>query len=211
MAYTRKGGRGIKARSLRQEYNYYSRRAQERVAMQNALQIVRRGGVVNDYPKIFTPQTYDELFEKGITRKINGVTVRYRGEEAVKIKIQSYKQYASKSALADRYIMNYCQAMVNRGYGFDDVEEIYNLLKKLSVDRLTYLIHEPKPYGLPPVEYIYATAGQERDVVDRVKEAIELSKTGQGIERIRETLEKAKKIKKNELERLKILYGKRFI
>lgn len=210
MAYSRKGGRGIKARSLRQEYNYYSRRAQERIAWQNALQIVRRGGVVNDYPKIFTPQTYDELFEKGITRKVNGVTVRYRGEEAVKIKIQSYKQYASKSASADRYIMNYCQAMVNRGYGFDEVEEVYRMLNKLSVDRLTYLIHEPKPYGLPPVEYIYAT-GHERDIVDRVEEAIELSKTDQGKERIRETIEKAKKIKKNELERLKILYGKRFI
>ena len=210
MAYTRKGGRGIKARSLRQEYNYYSRRAQERIAMQNALQIVRRGGVVNDIPKIFTPQSYDELFEQGITRKVNGVTVRYKGEEAVKIKIQSYKRYASKSALAENYIMNYCQTMVNRGYLFDDVVEVYGMLKKLSVDRLTYLIHEPKPFGLPPIEYIYAT-GHERDIVEKVEKAIELSYTKAGRSRIKDTLEKAKKIKKNELERLQILYGKRFI
>lgn len=203
--YQRKGSKGLsRKRSLRQQFKYYRNRVIERLAYEQAFKEARGAGTTEGkIATLFKHQTYDELFERGITRKVKGVTVRYKGEEAIRIKIESYRRRASKSRLADQYIKNYIQAMKKKGYDWYDRYQVEKMLSALSVDRLTYLINESKPRGLPSIEYIYEE--DTHTIVEQVENVINLSKSIEGKKDLKRIKERAKRLKKLELEKMRIL------
>lgn len=205
MAYLRKGGRGLKSRSLREEYNYYSRRARERVAYEKAFRMVAGFKTGLGLDELFTPQTYDELFKEGITRKEGNRTVRYTGEEAVRIKIRSYKERASKSKQAEQFISNYCRAMWQAGYQPEEIEEVEELLSSLSIDKLTYLIHT----GLPQITFVYLD--KTMSVRNTIKGMVDSINTPEATEMIRSYRRKAKLIQKNRQVELELIHGKRYM
>ena len=90
--YQRKGSKGLsRKRSLRQQFKYYRTRVIERLAYEQAFKEARGSGTIEGkIATLFKHQTYDELFERGISRKVKGVRVWYKGEEAIKIKIESF-------------------------------------------------------------------------------------------------------------------------
>lgn len=207
--YRRKGSRGLsQKRSLRAQYNYYRKRYVERLAYEQAFKEARGAGTIEGMVKsLFKPQTFDELFEKGITRKRKGITVRVYGEEAVRLKIQSLKRRSSKSELATQYINNYTQAMKKAGYSGIMQLEVRKMLNNLSVDRLTYLLHEEKPRGLPSIEYLYEYSDgyeQKVDLVKQIREVIGLSKDEYGEHELKVIRARTKVLKKYQLEKMKL-------
>lgn len=210
MAYIRKGSRGLKVKSLRQQYNYYVRRAQERVIWQQTFAEASGRKLQEEEYKLFTPKTYDELFEKGITRKIGDVTVRYEGAEAIRVKIQSLKRYASKSTRAQAYIDNYIRAMSEVGFNYEEREEVRKLLSSLSTDRLTFLIHEPPPFGIPEIAYVYSEESKA-ELIERLRQSIKYSKSPAGRQRLREIQGKTRMLLDINKQKTKIIEGERFM
>lgn len=207
MPYQRKGGRGLKGGSLRQQYNYYRRRAQERRMWEDAFKSATGRQVPSDIRnELYKSQTYDELFREGITRKINGRTEHITGERAVRIKIQSYKWRASKSAQTEHFINNYLLAMERSDY-FDEyqIEYVKKLLHSISSDAITILM---KKGAIPEIAFIYA---QPWDVIQKLKEAIKVARSDEFKKELKETREIAKELYEFEKARRKILFGKRFM
>ena len=93
--------------------------------------------------------------------------------------------------------------MKKAGYDWYDRYQVEKMLSRISVDRLTYLINESKPRGLPSIEYVYEESNV--DIVAEVKRVIELSESIEGKKDLKRIKERAKKLKKFELEKMKIL------
>lgn len=153
--YNRKGGSG-KSGSLREQFNYYKRQLDRRLIEEQAFKEARRAGSIEGrIITLFKDENlnYYKVFNEGITRKKGTQTVRYVGEEAVKIQIASLKKRASKSYQAERFIDNVEIAMSKKGFTLSQINRADLLLRSASIDKLTLLIQK----GLvktPP--YIYA-------------------------------------------------------
>lgn len=210
--YIRKGTKGAKSfKSLRAEYEYYRKRVIERLAYEQAFKEARGAGSVEGRIKtLFKPQTYDELFVKGITRKKKNVTVRYFGEEAVRVKIESFKRRASKTRQADTFINNFTDAMLKKGYTLFDAEKVDRALRSISVNRLTYLINEPPPKGIPSIEFIYEY-GHRENIVEAVKNSIKASKSQDQEQELKHMTKIAKVLAKQQKEKEELIYGDRVL
>lgn len=207
--YFRKGGRGLSdKKSLRQQYNYYSKRAMERAFYEKAFRVASKFKTDVEVVELFKPQTYDELFKEGITRKEGFKTIRYTGVEAVKIKIESYKARASKQVKAERFILNYLSAMERVGYHLDAIQEVDILLHSISVDKLTYAINAE---FLPQISYIYAEDKDNKQVVQKVKNMVKFVNSEEVSKVIKEARKNAKVVAKNRMEEYKMIYGDRFM
>ena len=137
--YNRKGGSG-KSGSLRQQFNYYKRQLRNRLIDEQAF-IEARGGFSfsGKPPTLFKNLDYEQIMTKGITRKVGNRTVRYKGEEAVQIQIESLRKRASKSYQAQVFIDNYIYTLNIAGLEYDQIDSIEKLLNKLSIDKLSIL------------------------------------------------------------------------
>lgn len=207
--YFRKGGRGLSdKKSLRQQYNYYSKRAMERAIYEKAFRVGLKFKTDVEVVELFKPQTYDELFREGITRKEGNKTIRYTGIEAVKIKIESYKARASKNVKAESFILNYLKAMEEVGYGIDEIQEVDILLHSISVDKLTYSIHAE---FLPQISYIYAEERDNKSIVEKIKKMVKFVNSEEVSREIRTARKSAKVVAKNRMEEYKMIYGDRFM
>ena len=83
--YNRKGGSG-KSGSLREQFNYYKRQLQNRLIKEQAFKEARGIGTIEARVyTMFKNLNYDQVYKQGITRKVGKKTIRFVGEEAVKI------------------------------------------------------------------------------------------------------------------------------
>lgn len=203
--YFRKGSKGLSIAKYgyRYVYNYYRKRALEQMAYSRAFKEAM--GIMQGKPTtLFKPQTFDELFEEGITRKVGERTVRIRGLKAIEVKLESLKNESDRNKKAEIFINNYLTAMDKTGYNAYDREEVGKLLTTISIDRLTMLIHGEDPIRLPRIQYIYAE-GLQGDIVAKVKKAIKLSKSPQGQAELERYQKYARTVKQIEKEKIKLL------
>ena len=181
--YNRKGGSG-KSGSLREQFNYYKRQLDRRLIEEQAFKEARGAGTIEGrIQTLFNEENlnYYKVFNEGITRKKGAKTVRYVGEEAVKIQIGSLKKRASKSYQAERFIENVENAMSIKGFTLTQINRADRLLRSASVDKLTLLIQK----GLvktPP--YIYALDTYE-DYLDELENALKYGVTSEELKEFR--------------------------
>lgn len=198
--YNRKGGSG-KSGSLREQFNYYKRQLDRRLIEEQAFKEARGAGTIEGrIQTLFNEENlnYYKVFNEGITRKKGAKTVRYVGEEAVKIQIGSLKKRASKSYQAERFIENVENAMSIKGFTLSQIDRADRLLRSASIDKLTLLIQK----GLvktPP--YIYALYTYE-EYLDELENALKYGVTS---EELKEFRTKKKALIKVITERNKIL------
>lgn len=181
--YNRKGGSG-KSGSLREQFNYYKRQLDRRLIEEQAFKEARGAGTIEGrIQTLFNEDNlnYYKVFNEGITRKKGAKTVRYVGEEAVKIQIASLKKRASKSYQAERFIENVEIAMSIKGFSLSQINRADRLLRSVSVDKLTLLLQK----GLvktPP--YIYALDTYE-DYLDELENALKYGVTSEELKEFR--------------------------
>ena len=166
--YNRKGGSG-KAGSLREQFNYYKRQLEKRLIEEYTFSRAR--GVSHEgLPKsLFKRLDYEDVFKEGITRKVGNKTIRYIGPEAVEKQIESLRARASKSYQAELYINNYINSLKKVGFSEYNINKIENALKRLSVDKLTYLINENI---LPQIAFLYNQDTDEDELTEQILNAI---------------------------------------
>jgi len=151
--YNRKGGSG-KSGSLRQQFNYYKRQLQNRLIKEEAFSRARtKGRTPEQRPyNLFKRMDYNDIMQRGISRKQGWETVTITGEEAIRIQIQSMKNRASKSYQSETYISNYLSAMVEVGFDYEYIDEAERLLKSVSTDKLTIMIQQNL---IPQIYFLY--------------------------------------------------------
>ena len=151
--YNRKGGSG-KSGSLRQQFNYYRRQLQNRLIKEEAFSRARtKGRTPEQRPyNLFKRMDYNDIMQRGISRKQGWETVTITGEEAIRIQIQSMKNRASKSYQSETYISNYLSAIVEVGFDYEYVDEAERLLKSVSTDKLTIMIQQNL---IPQIYFLY--------------------------------------------------------
>ena len=168
--YNRKGGSG-KAGSLREQFNYYKRQVQNRLVQEQAFKLARGVGTIEGrILTLFKNIDFMQVYEQGITRKVGSHTVRYVGDEAIKVQIESFRRRASKSYQAEIFIDNFCKAMASKDYSWEYIEEARELLSSISIDKLTYLVDT----GLikrPP--YIYAGLQSPDEFIEELRQVIQ--------------------------------------
>lgn len=186
MAYQRKGGSG-KSGTLREQFNYYKRQLKNRLIQEQAFEEARGGISLTGIPyTMFKNLNYNEVFTKGITRKVGNMTIRYKGSEAVQIQIESLKRRASKSYQSDLYINNYLQSLRNVDMPTEMIQEVDQLLRSISSDRLTILIDE---HILPSIQFLYSQDLDYDDIMTDIRDAV---KSGVSKKRM-EDIQSAKK------------------
>ena len=180
--YNRKGGSG-KSGSLRQQFNYYKRQLRNRLIDEQAF-IEARGGFSfsGKPPTLFKNLNYEQIMTEGITRKVGNRTIRFKGEEAVRIQIESLKKRASKSYQAQVFIDNYIKTLSIAGLEVDQIDSIEKLLNKLSIDKLSILIDKGV---LPSIQYVYAESDDPDKVYDDIIDAIDKGVSKSELEEIK--------------------------
>ena len=197
--YNRKGGSG-KSGTLREQFNYYKRQLSNRLIQEQAFKEARGVGTIEGrIYTMFKNVNYEKVFKQGITRKVDSKTVRFVGNEAVQIQIQSFRKRASKSFQADMFITNYIDAMIRNGFDDKNVAKVERLLKSCSIDKLTLIIDKGI---LPSIEFIYADKLTEDEFVKKVENAVTNGVTS---EELREVKEKQKALVRVIKEKSKIM------
>ena len=181
--YNRKGGSG-KSGSLREQFNYYKRQLRNRLIQEQAFKEARGIGTIEArIYTMFKNVNYEQVFKQGITRKKGSKTIRFVGEEAVQIQIQSMRQRASKSFQTESYITNYISGMISKGFDDRNVEKADRLLHSCSSDKLTLLIDKGI---LPSIEFIYAGKVTEEEFMEELEDAIFKGVTKQELKDVKE-------------------------
>lgn len=174
MAYRRRGGSG-KSGTLREQFNYYKRQLKNRLIQEQAFEEARGGISLTGIPyTMFQNLNYNDIFTKGITRKVGNRTIRYQGAEAVQIQIESLKRRASKSYQADIYINNYLTSLRNVDMPSEMIMEVEKLLRSISSDRLTLLVDE---HILPSIQFLYSQELDYDEILDDIRHAIKFGVT----------------------------------
>lgn len=167
--YNRKGGSG-KAGTLKEQFNYYKRQLKNRLIEEYTLQRARGVSPEGIPTTLFKRLDYEDIFKEGLTRKDSkGRTIRLYGIEAVEAQIKSLRARASKSYQAEMYINNYLGSLKKVGFSDDNIYKINNAFKKLSVDKLTYLINENI---LPQIYFLYSEEMDEEELTEEIINAI---------------------------------------
>ena len=168
--YNRKGGSG-KSGSLRQQFNYYKRQLRNRLIDEQAFIEARGGFSFSGKPStLFKTLNYEQIMTEGITRKVGNRTIRFKGEEAVRMQIESLRKRASKSYQAQVFIDNYIKTLSIAGLELDQIHSIEKLLNNLSIDKLSILIDKGV---LPSIQYVYAESDDPVKVYDDIIDAID--------------------------------------
>lgn len=197
--YNRKGGSG-KSGSLREQFNYYKRQLQNRLIKEQAFKEARGIGTIEARVyTMFKNLNYDQVYKQGITRKVGKKTIRFVGEEAVRIQISSIRKRASKSYQTDAFIENYLSSMENVGFDDDAILQTQQLLQSISIDKLTLIVDKGI---LPSIQYLYAEVVSQEEVLQQIEDAV---KKGVTKEELREVKQKTKDLVKVIKQKSKIL------
>lgn len=167
--YNRKGGSG-KAGTLRQQFNYYKRKLENRLISEQAFKEARGVGTIEArINTLFKNLNYDTVFKQGITRKVGSRTVRFVGSQAVEIQIQSLRQRASKAYQIEQFITNYIISMQNVGFSEENILKVERMLESGSIDKLTLLIDKGV---LPSIQFVYSEKLTEEELVEEIRNAV---------------------------------------
>lgn len=167
--YNRKGGSG-KAGTLRQQFNYYKRKLENRLISEQAFKEARGVGTIEArINTLFKNLNYDTVFKQGITRKVGSRTVRFVGSQAVEIQIQSLRQRASKGYQTEQFITNYIISMQNVGFSEENILKVERMLESGSIDKLTLLIDKGV---LPSIQFVYSGKLTEEELVEEIRNAV---------------------------------------
>lgn len=188
MARIRSGGSG-RTGSLRQQFNYYKRQLYNRLIEEEAFERAMGGGADLTPSMLFKKLNYDTILKEGISRKVGNTTVRLEGESAIKVQIGSLRRRASKSEQAQQFIENYMQPLEKLGMPEEYRIKIYNRLKRISIDKLTYLIRKGI---LKQITFYYQ---DERTWEDIYKEIIDAIDNGVSKETLKDVQAKKKQLK----------------
>ena len=176
----------------RQRYNYYLNKFKKQRIKSQALAIAQGQIYETKPPTLFKKLDYNELYTQGITRKVGNKTVRFTGEEAVKVQIESLKRETDRFAKKQQFIDAYIGRLEEMGGNSKLIYTIRKKLENLSVTKLSILIRQG--YIETP-RYMY----EIEDIDDFIKRQINnLTKTGysQKSLEIRREIIKLKSIKK---------------
>lgn len=180
--YNRKGGSG-KAGTLRQQFNYYKRQLRNRLIDEQAFIEARGGFSFSGKPStLFKNLDYEQIVSEGITRKVGNRTITYKGEEAVRIQIESLRKRASKSYQASIFIENYINSLTDIGMDSEDIAKIEKALNSLSIDKLSILIDKNI---LPSIQFLYAESENLEDIYTNIIDAIGSGVTKEEVKDIR--------------------------
>ena len=176
----------------RQRYNYYLNKFKKQRVKSQALAIAQGQIYETKPPTLFKKLDYNELYTQGITRKVGNKTVRFTGEEAVNLQIESLKRETNRYDKKQQFIDAYIERLEELGGDTDLIYSIKTKLENLSVTKLSILIRQG--YIETP-RYMY----EIEDINDFIKRQINnLTKTGytQKSLEIRSEIIKLKSIKK---------------
>lgn len=173
--------KSIRNKSLRTQFNYAKNQLKRTLIREMAGSRARGLGSIEAKPSLlFTNLDFENVFEQGITRKEKGKTVRYTGEKAVKIQIQSMRRRSMKSRKKVQFVENYCEALEELGV---DSTEIRKKLEKLSEDKLSLLISKGI---LPSINYLYGVCDADYDIEEDIINAIDRGVTSEEVKKYRE-------------------------
>lgn len=191
MAYIRKGGKGLDpSKSLKTQFNYYKKQLFNRLLQEQAMQEAISGfSFSGTIYTTFENLDFDKISKEGITRKVGTKTVRFTGEEAVKIQIESMKKRASKTYQTNQFIENYCTSLKKIGLPMNEVEEIRKAMMSTSANNLTYIIEQGI---LPSIAYVYSDELDYKDLYDSIMFALTSKLTKQQKSDIRTARENLK-------------------
>ena len=176
----------------RQRYNYYLKKFKEQRVKSQALAIAQGQIYETKPPTLFKKLDYNELYTQGITRKVGNKTVRFTGEEAVKVQIESLKRETNRFAKKQQFIDAYIGRLEEMGGNSSLISSIKTKLENTSVTKLSILIRQG--YIETP-RYMY----EIEEIDDFIKRQINnLTKTGYTEKslQIRSEIIKLKSIKK---------------
>lgn len=198
MPYIRKGGSG-RTGTLKQQFNYYRNRLQNRLIEELSFKEARIGGTIEGkIVSMFSEEnlSYEKVYTQGITRKRGNVTVRYTGEEAIAIQIGSMQRRSSKSYMAHSFINNYVSALYKQDFDYETIQKAREMLEKTSVDKLTYLMQEGI---LPSIQFIYVnghieSATEEDEFLEDLKDALTKGITSEQMKDLRRRVKAYKQV-----------------
>lgn len=205
--YNRKGGKG-KSGSLREQFNYYKKQVINRLVKEQAFKQTM-SNIVEPVPKtLIESWNFDEIYNQGITRKVKNKTIRYVGEEAIKIQIESFRFRASKTKQSQAFIDNYLNTMIEVGFENDNVIKVEKLLNSISIDKLTYIINRGI---LPSIRFLYDSIQNEDEVLKDIENSVKFGWQAPKSLNIREKINVLKNQKtknKSEIQKLTKLLNK---
>ena len=178
--------------TLRQRYNYYFKKFKEQRIKSQALAIAQGQVYETKPPTLFFFFFYNELYTQGITRKVGNKTVRFTGEEAVNLQIESLKRETNRYDKKQQFIDAYIERLEELGGDTDLIYSIKTKLENTSATKLSILIRQG--YIEMP-NYMY----EIEEIDDFVKDQINnLTKRGytEKATQIRQNIIELKSIKK---------------
>lgn len=128
--------------TLKQQYNYYLNKFKEQRIKSQALAVAQGQVYETKPPTMFKKLDYNELMTQGVTRKVKNKTVRFYGEEAVRLQIEGLKRETNRYAKKQAFIDSYIEILENLDGDPYLIESLRNKLEHLSVDRLNILIRQ---------------------------------------------------------------------
>ena len=128
--------------TLRQKYNYYFKKFKEQRIKSQALAIAQGQVYETKPPTLFKKLDYNELYTQGVTRKIGNKTVRFMGEKAVNLQIESLKRETNRFAKKQQFIDAYIGRLEEMGGKSELIYTIRTKLENLSVTKLSILIRQ---------------------------------------------------------------------
>lgn len=128
--------------TLKQQYNYYFKKFKEQRIKSQALAVAQGQVYETKPPTMFKKLDYNELMTQGVTRKVKNKTVRFYGEEAVRLQIESLKRETNRYAKKQAFIDSYIEILENLDGDPYLIESLRSKLEHLSVDRLNILIRQ---------------------------------------------------------------------
>ena len=161
-------------RSLRQQFNYYKKRYIQKLEDEQALRSVISNTLVDEIPRQFIKNLdFDKLYTEGTTRKVKGKTVRFTGDLAIRIQIESLQNRSNKTYQKNSFIENYLSSLRLIGFTKNDIDDIENAFKGISATKLSILIEKGI---LPPIQYLYSEPDSVKnlksDIINAIKKGI---------------------------------------
>lgn len=157
--------RKLKRQSLKVRYRRAIKRFEERLIEEQTLKTsLGRQEIENINYGLFKRLNFEDIYKEGITRKVNGRTIRFKGKEAIELQIKSLYNRTNIVNQKEIFINNYLSAMENSDYNANTIKIIKNKLNSLSPQELSIAINEN---FIPQVYYLYGNEGEDNSLLKR--------------------------------------------
>lgn len=157
-----------KTNDIRTQFNRAKNKYLQRIAYEEA----RKGvtGIYETQKQLFKNIDFKKIKKEGITRKIDGRTVRIRGTEAVRLQIKSLERRANPEILKNQYIANYLTAMRKVGFKSFEIDQVRSAMQRLSAEELGYMVDSGI---LPDISFFYAGVRGHEELLEEILIALD--------------------------------------